>query len=371
MKMSKLVWIGILMIANGCDSAKKDTNLVVTTDLPIPTEGEGQVVLYALEAGQMKAVDTLELGATHKFETSISISEATFYRLNVFNKQFSNLILDGSERNVVVEFDGSSTTISGSEKSQVVKEIDELMAKLQRDIRQLSREVNEANQQGDAATVQAVSLQYNSLQMKNEINLKKMIRNASPSLASVYGLNFIDMTSNYSFFDSVTAETIKILPNNFLVKQIKDQVDNARFLTIGQTAPDFKLPDTEGESLALSDLRGKYVLLDFWAAWCRPCRVENPNVVRMYTKYGGSKFEILGVSLDRAKGPWLKAIADDGLEWLHVSDLKHFHSEAAILYDVKAIPATFLIDPEGKIIGKNLRGSTLETKLQKLFDSAS
>ena len=120
-------------------------------------------------------------------------------------------------------------------------------------------------------------------------------------------------------------------------------------------------------NITLSSLKGKYVLIDFWAAWCGPCRRENPNVVRLYKEYSNQGFEILGVSLDRSKEAWLKAIEQDGLSWIHVSDLKHFGSEAASTYQINAIPATYLIGPDGVIVAKNLRGPALEDKLREIF----
>ncbi len=112
-------------------------------------------------------------------------------------------------------------------------------------------------------------------------------------------------------------------------------------------------------------------MIDFWAAWCKPCRVENPNVVKLYDKYHDQGFEIYGVSLDRTKKAWLDAIQEDNLEWIQVSDLKYFDSEAAALYNINAIPATVLLDKEGKIIAKNLRGEALEAKLAEIFATPS
>jgi peroxiredoxin len=159
----------------------------------------------------------------------------------------------------------------------------------------------------------------------------------------------------------------KVLPSGI---QIKDQIEIAKCTNIGRMAMDFSQPDTAGKMISLSSFRGKYVLLDFWASWCGPCRAENPTVVADYNKYKGDKFTILSVSLDResAKAAWLKAIHEDHLnQWTHVSDLKQFENEAAILYGVKAIPQNFLIDPSGKIIAKNLRGPALTEKLVELF----
>ena len=136
---------------------------------------------------------------------------------------------------------------------------------------------------------------------------------------------------------------------------------------IGDLAPDIMLPDQNGTIQKLSALKGNYVLVDFWASWCGPCRVENPNVVRAYHKFKKYGFRVLGVSLDRNKEKWLAAIEKDQLSWGHISDLKGWKSEGAATYQVRSIPASFLVGPEGKIIAKNLRGPVLESTLEKLL----
>lgn len=135
----------------------------------------------------------------------------------------------------------------------------------------------------------------------------------------------------------------------------------------GMTPPEIELPSPAGDNLKLSDLKGKVVLIDFWASWCGPCRKENPNVKKLYSKYNRKGFEIFGVSLDSDKARWVKAINDDGLEWLHVSDLRKWQSVAAKEYSVSAIPQTFLIDRDGTIIARGLRGAALESKLAEVF----
>jgi peroxiredoxin len=186
-------------------------------------------------------------------------------------------------------------------------------------------------------------------------------------------LMFIDLFPRDQYL-SLHQEIIKALYEKYPTQPIvaeRYKIENspANAGSVGALAPDLAFENPEGKILKLSDLRGKVVLLDFWAAWCRPCRMENPNVVSMYKKYNSKGFEVFSVSLDRDKASWVKAIQDDGLIWPnHVSDLKQWQSQAAKIYGVSSIPSTFLIDKEGKIIAKNLRGAALENALKELFD---
>jgi peroxiredoxin len=149
--------------------------------------------------------------------------------------------------------------------------------------------------------------------------------------------------------------------------RLENELRRKEQLMVGGEAPDFSGQSPEGETIALSDLRGKVVLIDFWASWCGPCRRENPNVVKMYNKYKSKGFEILGVSLDSSKDRWVGAIEQDGLTWPHISDLKKWQSEYAKLYGVRSIPHTVLLDAEGKIVARGLRGVMLENKVAEIL----
>jgi peroxiredoxin len=177
-----------------------------------------------------------------------------------------------------------------------------------------------------------------------------------------YGADYGDIVPLYNGLSN----TIKQSPSG---KMFAERLPKLKAVAIGAIAPVFDEPDTSGKKIDLSSFRGKYVLIDFWASWCGPCRHENPNVVKAYNRYKNQNFTIVGVSLDRPgnKDKWLKAIHMDGLTWTQLSDLKFWDNKAAVLYGVRGIPQNFLLDPDGKIIAKNLRGEDLEDKLAELF----
>jgi peroxiredoxin len=188
----------------------------------------------------------------------------------------------------------------------------------------------------------------------------------------------LNARNDFDLFEKVDVSLFKKYPNSNLVQnlhkfvtamkpQISAMEEQSKTTGKGALAPDITLNDPAGNPQTLSSLRGKIVLLDFWAAWCGPCRRENPNLVSAYAKYHDKGFEIYQVSLDKTKPEWEAAIKQDGLNWIHVSDLKYWSSPIARKYGVESIPANFLLDKEGRIIATNLRGAALEEELAKHF----
>jgi len=226
------------------------------------------------------------------------------------------------------------------------------------------------DKQQDAAVRAELDKKYNAIDEEQKAAYVKFIKSNPNSLVTLDALKKLGGSIPDYAVVAPLFETFSIkLKNTTAGKEYKEALEKMKATAIGSIAPDFMQNDTLGNPLKLSSLRGKYVLVDFWAAWCGPCRAENPNIVKAYAKYNKKGFEILGVSLDteKDKEKWMKAIQKDGLTWPQVSDLKGWSSDVAQLYVIKAIPQNVLLDPAGKIIAKNLRGEALEKKLAELF----
>ena len=367
--MKNILILTLISIFTGCNQEKNEGVKISGTLEQFSEESFACVELIG-ENG-VEPFDTLDIDADGAFNAYVNIQEPGFYRMNFNGRQIITLILTGEEKEVVVNVDGNDprgfSEVSGSYDTEYKQQMDRIMQDFRTKIQGMQQIQRQARADNDARTFQSTQIEMMDFAKRAEGELKDLIREASPSLAAFYGLQMIEANQNVEFIDSIATQLESKMPDNFHVTSLMSQVSSKKRLAIGKEAPEIALQNPDGEVVKLSSLRGNYVLIDFWAAWCRPCRAENPNVVRLYNQYAGSNFEILGVSLDRTREKWLQAISQDGLPWLHVSDLKYWRSQAALDYQVGAIPATFLIDPNGIIIAKNLRGPSLAAKLKEIF----
>ena len=329
----------------------------------------GKVELQAREAGKMVTKYSTAIAEDGTFTLKGKVAEPDMYTLRISDIRGAiGLFLDNSDVVINGKADAlMNAEIKGSKTHDDYTKYTALM-KVQNDkIRPLYTAMGEADKAGNEADKKKVEAQIDELTAANNKEKIDMIKSLGSSPVAAYITNSISYNiENPADMEAILAGFGTELADNKYVKTLKEGLVKMKATAIGVVAPDFTQNDPNGKPVKLSDFRGKYVLVDFWASWCGPCRKENPNVVKAYNKYKNKGFTVLGVSLDREKDPWLKAIEDDKLTWTHVSDIKYWENEVAKQYGVRAIPANVLLDKNGKIVGKNLRGEKLEAALAKL-----
>jgi peroxiredoxin len=245
--------------------------------------------------------------------------------------------------------------------NQMIKPVTDQMS-------QIDKAYDSANNRKDKKAMDSLDKIYTALDLEQKQFVMDFTASHPNSVVAAY-----EIYANFSYnpragqIDSLFQKLDPVVRVTYFGRLIENIVEKAKLTAIGMPAPDFTNNDVNDKPISLSSFKGKYVLVDFWASWCGPCRLENPNVVKAFHKYQNKGFDILGVSLDDTKTDWLQAIKKDGLDWTQVSDLKGWQSSAASLYGVKGIPMNYLLDKTGTIVAKGLRGEDLEGKLAALL----
>jgi peroxiredoxin len=368
---STLLLLLIGLAACGGNSAESGSGKVSIKGI-IQQAPKGTIVLEKLEEQAYQPIETIALKNNETFSFEVNVTEPDFYRLNLFNeKQYIYLVLQAGQK-VEITVDASQADmpfkVNGSKDTDYFRTLNERLAAFKQEQEQLIALYQATEDETERASIQQ---RYERYQQAEVTRMKAIIDTIIPSVSVMFALNFFEIETELEYIEQVADRFAKELPNSRHTKSLVGNLAQykqslAGQVNPGQAAPDIALLNPQGETVRLSSLKGKLVLVDFWASWCRPCREENPNVVKLYQKHKDQGFEILGVSLDQDRKKWLQAIEADGLTWVHGWDEQ---GEVAQEYQVNAIPATFLVDAEGKVIATGLRGQALAervaTELQK------
>lgn len=342
------------------------------------TNAEGkEVSLVGFVNGQPDTLGSATLGADGNFEIPINTGRLSFYNLTVEDNGAIVLAFDSTESPVIsadVDYINKKYEVSGSKDSERIRDVFVSSVKYETKLDSTMKVLREATQNRETELRMDMSQSYNETRKEYRQFLLDFIDEDTTSVANFSVLQRLDPKTDLDYFIKVRNGLEPRMKGNVFFDQLanniatlENQQKQSSAISEGQPAPEIALPNPEGETIELSSLEGNYVLIDFWASWCKPCRIENPNVVKLYNKYSKENFEILGVSLDKDKAKWEKAIADDNLTWPQVSDLKFWNSAAAQLYNVRSIPFTVLVNPEGEIVETKLRGRALEQKLESIY----
>lgn len=364
--------IVLLFVLISCQNKNEKINEIKLTVNYIGEIEGGEVRLQKVSSAYSIELYKSENFNNNKIVFDISLLESTLFRLDILGKESIDLILNNTDVNVNIDNSSSEFkyTIEGSYDTDVLKNIGKIISNYKYGIRQINQKFIKSSQEKNYKVLNELRYDANILKIDFEKYLKKYLRTVNNSLAVIITSDYLDIDNNISFWDSTLIKYRDNFSYNSYFKSFEKKVNKIKSVSFGSVAPEIILSDTAGKDIALSSLRGKYVLLDFWAGWCGPCRMENPNILKNYLKYKDKGFEVYQVSLDRSRSDWVNAIKKDNLIWYNVSDLKYFQSEAASIYNIDRIPKGFLLDPNGVIIAKDteLRGNRLGEKLNEIFN---
>ena len=369
-----LISLSVILLLSFCDGNKKNSSFQLKGTL---SDSKAET-LYLEKLGSAKQViiDSVILDENGNFEFTNYTPKIGFYRIKTNDKNFAMLVLDSADKVTItgsVKDLGNTFKVEGSSETTIFIEYNNLSKS--RDIKldslnkafQLLMETNKMDSKRMDSLSAIFETPYNSIINQSNILMVDKISKNTNMYSSIMAIQALDPDKYSDLYKSLDAGLSKKFPNDKNVIMFHEVVERMLSTNIGQFAPEISLPSPDGKEIALSSLKGKLVLIDFWASWCGPCRKEMPNVIKIYSKFKNKGFEIYGVSLDQDKEKWMEAITKDGINWPQVSDLKYWDNVAARIYNVQGIPYTVLIDKDGKIIAKNLRGQELEKKIAEVL----
>ena len=380
-----LIFVTAALIMSGCRSRTAEISGVLVN----PIAGQ-YIYLDEFLPTQFKRIDSALIGSDGKFSFKNNVTTPSFYVLRLDNNNFLLMLLEPGDNIVMSSFYDSlnyPSSLSGSKSTELMVEYNSELKNTIKKISLLSSIYMENINNPELHNVMDSLVNLSQIYM-SEINsyTKSYIDRNLTSLVSLVALyqqvapnaSILDPVQDFKYFLKVDSSLSKNYPNNEHVKSLHEQITEMAWIIesrmsdnevlSGMEVPDIALPTPSGDIVRLSSTIGSIVLLDFWAAWCPPCRAENPNLVSAYDKYHEKGFQIYQVSLDRTKEAWVQGIKDDKLErWIHVSDLQYWNSSVVRQYNIQGIPHSYLLDKDGRIIATNLRGEALEMKLAEIF----
>lgn len=371
MNMYKLLLILLMPLISYSLLGQQNFNLSIKAEIT-GLEDTTEVKFMKLKQNKRKLITQKNAIPDKPLKIYTRIENAGFYQLSTGPENYMILITEpGEDIHIKVNKDNfSRPEVEGSPASKSFYNfLPKIMANknamdsLEKVYNKLTRSKKDVSKEQQQELINT----YRETEQQQKTLIRELIKNNPGQLT---GLMYIDQLSLKKHFDllNIYAQTLyKKYPRNEFVEEFYRNIKHEAMTAVGNPAPDIGLPTPEGDTMHLSELKGKVVLIDFWASWCAPCRKENPEMVKIYRKYKDDGYDVFGVSLDKKRDAWIKAIKDDNLTWHHVSDLKGWKSTASQLYNVSSIPYTVLINKKGEIIAKGLRGESLQKKLKQIF----